>query len=115
MRGLVGSVKAGPKVAAILPVVESCRRLNVPVKEYLAAVLPGLDRRKFSSLPSPGPPHAAEFPGLVRRLRSTLNCFSTRQVGAAGAKRHGRAGDRLDLHFPERRWPGTAQREGPQS
>jgi hypothetical protein len=38
----VGSVQAGPKVAAILSVVESCRRLGVPVKEYLAAVLPGL-------------------------------------------------------------------------
>lgn len=41
----VGSVLAGPKVAAILSVLESCRRLGVPVKEYLAAVLPGLSRR----------------------------------------------------------------------
>ena len=48
----VGSVKAGPKVAAILSVVESCRRLGVPVKEYLAAVLPGLDRRKLSEVQS---------------------------------------------------------------
>jgi transposase len=48
----VGSVKAGPKVAAILSVVESCRRLGVPVKEYLAAVLPGLDRRKLSEIPT---------------------------------------------------------------
>jgi len=46
----VGSVKAGPKVAAILPVVESCRRLDVPVKEYLAGVLPGLDRRTMSEV-----------------------------------------------------------------
>ena len=38
----VGSEKAGPKVAAILTVVESCRRLKIPVREYLAAVLPGL-------------------------------------------------------------------------
>jgi Transposase IS66 family len=37
----VGSVKAGPKVAAILSVVESCRRLDVSVKDYLADVLPG--------------------------------------------------------------------------
>ncbi len=44
----VGSVKAGPKVAAILSVVESCRRIGVPVKEYLAAVLPGMDRRTLS-------------------------------------------------------------------
>ena len=46
----VGSVKAGPKVAAILSVVESCRRLGVPVKEYLSAVLPGLDRRTMKQV-----------------------------------------------------------------
>jgi transposase len=38
----IGSPQAGPRVAAILSVVESCRRLRVPVREYLAAVLPGL-------------------------------------------------------------------------
>jgi len=38
----VGSAQAGPKVAAILSVVESCRRLGVPVKDYLLAVLPGM-------------------------------------------------------------------------
>jgi transposase len=44
----VGSEKsAGPKVAAILSVVESCRRLGVPVKDYLLAVLPGLNHRKY--------------------------------------------------------------------
>lgn len=46
----VGSAQAGPKVAAILSVVESCRRLGVPVKEYLAAVLPGLNRRTLSQV-----------------------------------------------------------------
>jgi hypothetical protein len=44
----VGSVKAGPKVAAILSIVESCRRLKLPVREYLSDVLPGLDRRTLS-------------------------------------------------------------------
>ena len=44
----VGSAQSGPKVAAILSVVESCRRLGIPVKEYLLAVLPGMDRRKLS-------------------------------------------------------------------
>src|ERR1041385_3924289 len=44
----VGSAQAGPKVAAILSVVESCRRLGVPNKEYLLAILPGLDGRKLS-------------------------------------------------------------------
>jgi transposase len=38
----VGSQQAGPKVAAILSIVESCRRLKIPVREYLASVLPGL-------------------------------------------------------------------------
>ena len=39
----IGSAQAGPKVAAILSVVESCRRIKIPVREYLAAVLPGLN------------------------------------------------------------------------
>jgi transposase len=46
----VGSKTAGPKVAAIMSVVESCRRLAVPVKEYLSAVLPGMGRRKLQEV-----------------------------------------------------------------
>jgi transposase len=46
----VGSVEAGPKVAAILSVMESCRRLGVPVREYLGDVLPGLGDRKVNEL-----------------------------------------------------------------
>ena len=38
----IGSPTAGPRVAAILSVIESCRRLSIPVREYLTAVLPGL-------------------------------------------------------------------------
>jgi transposase len=38
----VGSSQAGPKIAAILSIVESCRRLKLPVRNYLASVLPGL-------------------------------------------------------------------------
>jgi len=38
----VGSEQAGPKVAAILSVIESCRRLKLPVRDYLASILPGL-------------------------------------------------------------------------
>jgi transposase len=38
----IGSEKAGPKVAAILSVVESCKRLRIPVREYLGSVLPTL-------------------------------------------------------------------------
>ena len=39
----LGDEKAGPKVAAILSVIESCRRLHIPVRDYLAAILPGLN------------------------------------------------------------------------
>ena len=46
----VGSVKAGPKVAAIASVVESCRRLKMPVADYLLDILPGLERRTLSEV-----------------------------------------------------------------
>jgi transposase len=46
----VGSAQAGPKIAAILLVMESCRRTNVPVREYLAAVLPGLNNLSIQNL-----------------------------------------------------------------
>jgi len=46
----VGSAQAGPKVATILSVVESCRRLGVPVKDYFTAALPGLNRRTLSEV-----------------------------------------------------------------
>jgi hypothetical protein len=38
----IGSEEAGPRVAAIVSIVETCRRLNIPVREYLGSVLPGL-------------------------------------------------------------------------
>jgi transposase len=38
----VGSRQAGPKVAAIVSIVETCRRMRIPIREYLAATLPGL-------------------------------------------------------------------------
>ena len=47
----IGSEQAGPKVAAILSVVETCRRMNIPVREYLAAVLPGLAETSIHRLP----------------------------------------------------------------
>ncbi len=47
----VGSPQAGPKVAAILSVVETCKRLEIPVREYLAAVLPGLADVSIQKVP----------------------------------------------------------------
>jgi hypothetical protein len=37
-----GSQQAGPRIAAIPSIVETCRRLKIPVRDYLAAILPGL-------------------------------------------------------------------------
>jgi hypothetical protein len=47
----VGSALAGPKVAAILSVVESCRRLKIPVRDYLNSILPGLANVPVSRIP----------------------------------------------------------------
>src|SRR6202795_3416137 len=38
----IGSKEAGPRVAATISVVETCRRLKIPVRDYLGSVLPGL-------------------------------------------------------------------------
>jgi transposase len=47
----IGSPQAGPKVAAILSVVESCRRLKGPARDYFSGILPGASR-----FPDPVPP-----------------------------------------------------------
>jgi transposase len=47
----IGSPHAGPKVAAILSVVESCRRLQVPVRNYFSTILPGLADLPIRCLP----------------------------------------------------------------
>ena len=46
----IGSPQAGPKVAAILTVTETCRRLDIPARKYLNAVLPGLADVRISQL-----------------------------------------------------------------
>lgn len=47
----IGSPQAGPKIAAILSVVESCRRRKIPVRTYLEAILPGLADVPIQRLP----------------------------------------------------------------
>jgi hypothetical protein len=47
----IGSPQAGPKVAAILSVVESCRRLQAPVRDYFSTILPGLADLPIRCLP----------------------------------------------------------------
>jgi transposase len=46
----LGSKEAGPKIAAIFSIVESCRKLGVPIRQYLADVLPGLADRSIHDL-----------------------------------------------------------------
>ena len=38
----LGSEQAGAKIAAILSIVETCKRLNISAKDYLAQMLPRL-------------------------------------------------------------------------
>jgi transposase len=47
----IGSPHAGPKVAAILPIVESCRQLQIPVRDYFSTILPGLADLPIRCLP----------------------------------------------------------------
>ena len=46
----LGRKEAGPKIAALFSIVESCRKLGVPIRQYLADVLPGLADRSIQSL-----------------------------------------------------------------
>jgi transposase len=46
----IGSEGAGPKIAGIISILETCRRLEINVREYLKDVLPGLANRKQSEL-----------------------------------------------------------------
>ncbi len=50
----IGSPQAGPKIAAILSVVESCRRLKLAVRDYLTAV----SRTRRSADPAPSRPYS---------------------------------------------------------
>jgi len=47
----IGSPLAGPKVAAILSVVESCRRLKIRVRDYFSTILLGLADLPIRCLP----------------------------------------------------------------
>jgi hypothetical protein len=46
----LGSKEAGHKIAALFSIVESCRKLGVPIRQYLADVLPGLADRSIQEL-----------------------------------------------------------------
>ena len=38
----LGDESAGPKIAAVISIVETCRRLDIPLRAYLGAILPKL-------------------------------------------------------------------------
>jgi hypothetical protein len=44
----IGSREAGPRVAAIVSIVATCRWLNLPLRDYLISILPGLADRPIS-------------------------------------------------------------------
>lgn len=48
----IGSQQAGSKVAAILSVIETCRRLKISPRDYLSVVLPGLAETPLQQLPT---------------------------------------------------------------
>jgi transposase len=47
----IGSPQAGPRVAAILSIVGTSRRLKLPVRNYLGTILPGLGDYTTQLLP----------------------------------------------------------------
>ena len=48
----IGSPEAGVKVAAILSVIETCRRLQISARDYLSSVLPDLANVRVQHLPA---------------------------------------------------------------
>ncbi len=50
-----GHQNAGPKIAAILSIIESCRRLQINPRHYLADILPGLASNSMRSTPTLNP------------------------------------------------------------
>lgn len=63
----IGSEQAGPRVAAIMSVIESCRRLKIPVRDYLANILPGLANAPLQRIADLTPAAwAAKHPQMIR-------------------------------------------------
>jgi hypothetical protein len=61
----IGSELAGPRMAAIICVIESCRRLKIPVRDYLADILAGLANAPLQRIANLTPAAwAAEMPTM---------------------------------------------------
>ena len=64
----IGSKEVGPKVAAILSIVETCKRLKIKARDYLEDVLPKLSF--WSTRPGTGPKSLADLtPAAWQRAR----------------------------------------------
>ena len=73
----LGSQEAGPKIAAILSILETCRRLQIPARKYLAAVLPGLAGVYREAARRPPPVRRNLFIlGRIARLPSIHFCIT---------------------------------------
>lgn len=74
----LGSKEAGPKIAAIFSTVESCRKLGLPIRKYLADVLPGLADRSIQDLadltPTAYVANLAKYPIPPARTRQPWCC-----------------------------------------
>ena len=115
----IGSAQAGPKIAAILSIVESCRRLKLPVHDYLAAVFPDSLIARSSAyqtlLPRPGSPsiHRLERQGCWREGDFTT-VIGTNRHGAVATRREAFAKENHDNPrnakpcYHCRRWPPGA-------
>jgi hypothetical protein len=58
----IGSKEAGPKIAVIFSIIESCRKLGVPSHSHLAHIQPGLAGRSNHSLAEITPAAEADTP-----------------------------------------------------
>src|SRR5246500_4430718 len=73
----IGSPQAGPKVAAILSVVESCRRLKVAVRDYFSTIFPGLADLPIRCLPDLTP---AMWLPSIHRLKQQARSITPDQA-----------------------------------
>jgi hypothetical protein len=58
----IGRKEAAPKIAAIFSIIGSCRKLGVPIRQYMADLLPGPADRSIQALAELTPTaHAAKL------------------------------------------------------
>ncbi|MCC6264056.1 MAG: transposase [Bryobacterales bacterium] len=64
----LGDKQAGPRVAAILSIAETCKRQGLPLRDYLLAALHGMANRKHhDTKTSPPPAGNSVTPDRVRQ------------------------------------------------